>query len=98
MVEPAGFNAVKAALIDALQRGDFQHEARSKIEVKNLLAMGQISAADVVAVLKRSRGSAHQTSAHHLDASITVHVVTTSGWYIKFYFLDPQTWFICVHE
>lgn len=38
-----GFKAAKSALIKALKNGDFQHEARGSITVKNLLATGQVT-------------------------------------------------------
>lgn len=93
-----GFTAAKRKLLAALVSGDFQHEARGAIDVKNVLATGQFSVTDLVAVVKRANGLEHSTSPHHGDASITVHVLVTGGWYIKFYFLDPSTIFISVHQ
>lgn len=66
----SGFDAVKKRLLSALIDGNYQHEARDRIDIKNHLLMGRV---------------------------ITVHVLKTTGWYIKFYFLDPSTVFISVH-
>jgi hypothetical protein len=92
-----GFKEVKYKVITALSTGNFQHEVRDQIEVKNILAMGQISVAEVINIIKQSRGDDHETSPHHLDKTIDVHIITTTKLYIKFYFLDPDTWFISVH-
>jgi hypothetical protein len=27
-----------------------------------------------------------------------VHVLKRDGWYIKFFFIEPDTWFISVHQ
>jgi len=95
---PKGFKAAKKAAIEALCSGNYQHEARSAIEVKNLLATGEVSAEFVADLLRQSRGSDHSSSPHHRASSIDVHVVYSRGWYIKFYFIDPDTFFISVHQ
>jgi hypothetical protein len=98
MSKSSGFRAVRAQVIEALQKGHFLHESRNNIDVKNLLAVGAVSVEDVIGLITRAKGTDHQSSPHHLDGSITVHVIKSSGWYIKFYFLDPDTWFISVHK
>lgn len=93
-----GFKDIKQTVITALRSGTFQHEARSDINVKNLLATGQVSASSIEQLLKNCTSSHLSTSPHHLDSNIDVHVVAKDGWYIKFYFLDPDTMFISVHQ
>jgi hypothetical protein len=94
-----GFKLAKQKVIEALLNGTFQHEAsRSNIDTKNLLFMGQVTPADVFDLLKRSNGKDHSSSPHHLDTTIEVHVIQREGWYVKFYFLDPVTFFISVHQ
>lgn len=93
-----GFTVAKRKLLSALVSGDYQHEVRDRIDVKNVLAMGQMSATDLEAIVRRANGLEHFSSPHHGDTSITVHVLKTGGWYIKFYFLDPSTIFISVHQ
>lgn len=96
------FNAVKKKVLDCLKKGLVQHEERNDIDEKNLLAVGQVSLTDVSAIVGRSRGNQHSSSPHHLDSNIDVHVIKTklSGkdWYIKWYFVDPDTVFISVHN
>ncbi|URX62056.1 hypothetical protein KR767_18725 [Luteibacter anthropi] len=92
-----GFTAAKNVAIARLATGAFLHEARASVEVKNHLKTGQISAQDVINLLKKSNGNQHSSSPHHRDASLTVHVIVTGGYYIKFYFIDPNVMFISVH-
>lgn len=97
MNEPIGFRAVKKAVIAALETGNYQHEARSSIDVKNLLAMGEISAAEVARIIRRSNGTHYLCQPLHGHADLDCHVIKAFGWYVKFYFLDPDTIFISVH-
>ncbi len=94
-----GYKLAKAKVIAALQNGTYSHAVpRSSIETKNLLFTGAVSSEEVCDLIKHSTGSHHHASAHHLDASILVHVIRCEGWYVKFYFLDPATIFISVHK
>lgn len=93
-----GYKAAKSRVIQDLLEGNFQHEARATIDVKNKLLTGAITAVAVAELVKRSNGSEHSCSPHHFDPSVEVHVIATSGWYIKFYFLNPHTMFISVHQ
>lgn len=95
---PEGFNAVKRAVIAALQEGNYQHEARASIDVKNLLATGEVSAEEVLGVIRRCNGSHHTCSPHHRFPAIPCHLIKAQGWYVKFYFLDPHTVFVSVHQ
>lgn len=93
-----GYKAVKGKVIEALQLRAFSHEARAGIEVKNLLHMGSITPEEVIALIKSSSGTDHSCSPHHLIKEVDVHIIKCKTWYIKFYFLDPDTVFISVHE
>lgn len=93
-----GFKDAKKAVMEALATGNFQHEARHDINVKNMLMTGDVTPAQVSDIIKKSSGNDHNSTPHHRDASIQVHVIKKSGWYIKFYFIEPTTWFISVHE
>ena len=102
-----GFKDARRRAIEALRAGDIQHEARGDIDDKNLLETGEVSADEVVRLLNRCRGTQHSSSPHHTVASVEVHVFkpvdrdadgTETRWYIKLYFLDPDTWFISVHR
>ncbi|WP_072791099.1 hypothetical protein [Duganella sacchari] len=93
-----GYKAAKAKVLAALNSGAFDHEARDDINVKNLLSTGDISAADVAKLIAKSSGYEHTESPHHSQKLVTVHCIITQKWYIKFYFLDPDTTFISVHQ
>lgn len=94
-----GFKVAKRKVIDALQNGTYQHESnRSEIATKNLLSTGKVTGKQICELIMRSKGKDHSSSAHHNDASIQVHVIKRDGWYVKFYFLDPDTIFISVHQ
>lgn len=97
-----GFREARRRVLKALTEGAWQHEARNAIDVKNELATGAVSAAEVIAVISGCNGTHHAASPHHADASVEVHVlkrpIGTSRWYIKFYFLDEDTVFISVHR
>ncbi|EEA03784.1 conserved hypothetical protein [Burkholderia sp. H160] len=96
---PGKYRQVKRAVISALRSGKFQHETRTGINVKNLLATGQITAQFVEALIARSDGTQYSSSPHHSVSSIDVHVIVSGGWYVKFYFVgDPETVFISVHQ
>jgi len=93
-----GFKQAKVKLLQALSQGTFLHEARNAIEEKNLLSTGDVSVEDVIAIVNRCNGAHHTMSAHHQVPGVTVHVLKRDGWYIKFYFIDPDTYFISVHQ
>ncbi len=95
---PKGFNAVRRAVLAALEAGHYQHEARDSIDVKNLLATGAVSVNEVKDVIRRSNGLNYSCSPHHRVSSVDCHLIKAGGWYIKFYFLDPDTIFISVHQ
>ncbi|QXI40096.1 hypothetical protein [Pseudomonas xantholysinigenes] len=95
---PKGFKAVRHAVIAALESGRYLHAARGNIEVKNLLALGVVSAGEVIEIIRACDGNHHSSSPHHAVLDIEVHVLRRHGWYIKFYFIEPHTWFISVHR
>jgi hypothetical protein len=97
-MSPAGFREVKRRLLKALAEGTWLHEARNAIDVKNGLATGAVTAAEVRAIVVRCNGIHHSASPHHADAATEVHVLRRDGWYIKFYFLDEDAVFISVHR
>jgi hypothetical protein len=93
-----GFAVAKAKVIESLRNGTYQHELRGAIDVKNALATGEVSATEVINIVQRCNGTHHRSSIHHSYPSIEVHILRRDGWYIKFYFLEPDTWFISVHR
>jgi len=89
---------VKRAVIDALLSGDFQFAARRDLPLKNLLAMGMVSPTFVADIIRSSRGGDYACSPLHGKHTIDCHLIRSQGWYIKVYFLEPDTWFVSVHK
>lgn len=96
------FKLVKHQVIQCLLEGNILYEARDNIDIKNLLNTGVVSIEYVCQILKKSRGNEYESSPHHMDQSIDVHVVKTiykqERWYVKWYFIEPDAVFISVHK
>ena len=92
------FDHAKRDVLAALRAGAYQHEARRRIASKDLLLTGKVSAETVAAVVSRCTAANHTSSPHHFAHEVQVHVLRRERWYIKFYFLDPDTVFISVHQ
>jgi hypothetical protein len=60
--------------------------------------MGLVTSQDVIEIVEKCNGTHHAASPLHSDPSIIVHVLKRHGWYIKFYVLEPDAWFISVHR
>jgi hypothetical protein len=69
-----GFRAARQQVIQSLLDGNFQIEAREAVESRNLLELGLVTPAHVVELLRRCRGDQYESSPHHLDSSVSVHV------------------------
>ena len=97
-----GFKDVKAKVLACLASGAVLHEQRGDIDIKNLLATGQVSLEELIAVIARSRGHQYSSSPHHWIDGIEVHILKTrrndENWYVKWYFVEPNTVFISVHH
>lgn len=97
-----GFKNVKARVIKCLREGNYEYEARHNIDVKNIFMIGDLNAEDLIELIQCTNGKNYETRLHHLDSSIEIHILKPikdmKKWYIKFYFLDPKTVFISVHE
>ena len=96
------YKEIKRQVIDCLNKGYVSHEQRNDIDVKNLLAIGKVSLEEVAEIIGRSRGNDYSSSPHHYDSSIAVHVIKTrlagQYWYVKWYFVEPNSVFISVHH
>ncbi len=97
-----GFKTAKIQVLTCLKEGAVSHQERADIDVKNLLATGQVSLDDVAAVIGRSRGNQYSSSPHHVVDEVEVHIIKTKhgddSWYIKWYFIEPNSVFISVHH
>jgi hypothetical protein len=84
-----GFRDARQRVIRSLLAGDYQFEIREVVEGKNLLEMGEVTPAEIVALLQRCRGDQYRCAPHHADASVPVHVFLPvqmgEQWYIKAY-------------
>lgn len=58
---------------------------------------GDISPEQLITIIDRCNGTHHESSKHHEFEGVEVHILKRDGWYIKFYFVDPDTVFISVH-
>lgn len=96
-----GFKDIKHQVIRCMQAGAYLHETRRDINAKNYLANGRLNREWVIEVLSRTRGDEWRYTPHHQHSDIDVHVFKTSrngvDWYVKFYFVEPNTVFISVH-
>ena len=93
--------------MEALREGNFEHEARDALAEKNLLAVGDVRANEVAALVLKARAEDYRESPHHWDQSVVVHTFTPTvrgeRWYIKVYFVeidrdDRKAMFISVHR
>lgn len=96
--ERIGFKQARRMARDALESGSYAIPARKDVDAKNLLATGAVTEVQVIAVLDKCMGQHHQRKPHHAIAGVDVHVFSRDGWYIKVYFVDPQTFFLSVHK
>ncbi len=96
-----GFKEAKRKVIDSLKKGNIRHETRYNIDTKNLYSIGAVKTQQLIEVISKARGTNYKSSPHDFDKSIEVHIISMRGeknWYIKWYFSDPNTIFISVHE
>jgi len=82
--------------------GRVLHEPRHDQETKNLLLMRFVGPKQVIEMLKSCSGAGYQSGLHHSISGIETHVMKPTGkyagWYLKFYFTNPETVFLSVHK
>jgi pentose-5-phosphate-3-epimerase len=93
-----GFKDVKRELIAALLENRYRCVARAAIETKNLVHTGEVEVEFVALLVMGSRGSEHSSFPHQSAKDIDVHLLVTSGWYIKFFFVGSLASLISVHR
>ena len=96
-----GFQDAKRKVLDCLRTGKVRHEERNNIDTKNLYAIGVVTTDQVIDIIKKARGDNYSSSPHDFDRSIEVHILKfrkKTPWYIKWYFVEPNTVFISLHE
>ncbi len=105
-------NALIRALL-AVQREEISlfHDAREPGDAdKNLLEQGDVTPDDVIEMAKAAQGghlgANYETSKHHDRRKwkgVDVHVLKNirwqgEDWYVKWFFSEPDLWFISVHR
>ena len=101
---PLGLKDIRAEIIKKLLDGRIQHEItrNGDINEKNILLTGKVNVEEVVELINATKGAGYSTSKHHLDGSIDVHIFKVKKnkveWYIKCYVIEPDVWFISVHQ
>lgn len=98
MAKKIGFREAKQRAIEALRNKTYQIAERREIETKNLLYGNSIAEEDVIEIISKCRGQDHEMRPHDMVKTVDVHILRKDGWYIKFYFLDPETFFLSVHR
>jgi hypothetical protein len=97
-----GFKEIRAVLIYCLKNGLYDHEFREDMETRNCLFNGTVSVAEVIDMVLACSGGDLESSPLHGNSKVVAHVLKPkglySGWYIKFYYVDPNTIFISVHK
>lgn len=97
-----GFKDAKREVINCLRSGLISHEVRDQVDSKNLFATGVISATEVEEIIIRAGGDSYTSSPHHFMGELEVHVIKTNygglDWYIKWYFVEPNSVFISMHN
>jgi hypothetical protein len=99
-VKTIGFKLAQVRLVSALETGAFVNVMRAE-PGKNLLAEGQITVPDVVAIVKRARGNNYREEPEDSGEPYNVHMlkdvrVGGMSWYIKWY-VEGITVVISVH-
>lgn len=96
-----GLRDARIRFVQALESGNYAHEARSDLEQKNWLAVGRVSSTRVVRMLHRCHGGQYGASPHHLVSNVTMHEFKPQyegqTWYIKGYFIGQELRLFSVH-
>ncbi len=97
-----GFKEIRAILIRCLKNGQYDHEIRGDMEIKNCLFNGNITVNEVIDMALVCTGNDYEQGKHHAKPSLVIHILKPKGkykgWYIKFHYLDPETIFLSVHN
>ena len=95
-----GFLHARNKAVACLRKNHYFAEDREGSPVKNLLAIGMVTALDVERMLLGCRGDrkSYQEDDHHDSRKPMIHIFKPKPWYIKLYFMDPDCVFISVHK
>jgi hypothetical protein len=94
-----GFKEVKERAIQCIKSNHVRHVERDL--GKNMFAAGDLSPEEMIQIIDFCRGDCYETNKHHLF-NTEVHILKPrgkyDGWYIKFFFVEPDILFISVHQ
>lgn len=95
-----GLKSVRALAIDKLLRGRVLHdiERSGDIDDKNYILSGDLEIEEVIELINKTKGSEYNYFPHHYLEGVEVHIFKPFGWYIKFYFIEPDIIFISIHR
>ena len=95
------FREIKRQALYCLQQGNYDHEVRRDIDIKNVFASRRVDRYWVMDLIARTAGDNWHCTPHHQQPDIDVHLFRSwkagQFWYVKFYFLAPDMVFISVH-
>ena len=95
------FSDIKIKAIQYILAGQVKHEGRQDLH-KNLYLARIVSPEDVISMIKCCNGNCYGSFPHKDFKKLDVHVLKPKGrwdgYYIKFYFLEPDIMFISVHD
>jgi len=93
-----GLSQAKQQVLACLKSGHYLNEDRVGIEGKNLFAVGLVSEEALIKVIQACTGLQYFEKPHDFIKGLNVHIMKIGGWYIKFYFMEPDCVFISVHR
>ncbi len=92
-----GFKDIKSKAIQCLKSKNYLAQNREKDPKKNLLAIGEIDADEVIKILMLCNGMGYSFEKLHANSKLQAHIFKTKEWYIKLYFIGPDCYIISVH-
>lgn len=92
--------ALQIKIIQCLTEGNIQNEHRPND--KNVFKSGKLSIDKLIEMIYQTTDQQYEHSLHHVLEKVKVYilkpVIENEEWYIKFYFIEPDCWFISVHK
>jgi hypothetical protein len=97
-----GFKDTKHKVLECLSSGNILHEIRQGIDVKNVFAKGQVTVDEVSLIIARAKGTQYELFKYFAVSSLDIHILKTrfdgQRWYIKWYYVAPNSVFVSVHH
>lgn len=93
-----GLKRARDLIVKCLKSGEFVNEDRLNQAEKNLLATRQVTEQDVIKMVCSCTGNQYEERDHETVPGVKVHIMKPNGWYIKFYYSEPNCIVISVHR